>query len=99
MDFKVIWSERARCDLREIVSFIAHDNPSAAAKLGNELIDHTQMLSSFPFIGPKYPKGAAGTERMIVCRNYLIFYTVDETMKQVDVQTVRHGARERPKPR
>ena len=34
MDFKVIWSDAAIEDLREICSYISRDNPDAALRMG-----------------------------------------------------------------
>jgi plasmid stabilization system protein ParE len=73
MDFKVIWSDEAITDLRDICSYIARDNPEAALRMGNGILDHVQILAQFPFIGPAYPRGAQGPLREIVFRAYRIF--------------------------
>jgi plasmid stabilization system protein ParE len=73
MDFKVIWSDAAITDLRDICAYIARDNPEAALRMGNGLLDHVQILARFPFIGPTYPRGARGPLREIVFRSYRIF--------------------------
>jgi toxin ParE1/3/4 len=97
MDFKVIWSDEAIADLREICSYIARDNPEAALRMGSGILDHVQILARFPFIGPAYPRGAQGPLRQIVFRSYRIFYDVSEELRRVDILHVRHGAREEPK--
>jgi len=38
MDFKVLITDSALADLREIVEFIAQDDAQAAARLGEKLI-------------------------------------------------------------
>ena len=60
MDFKVIWSDEAIADLREICSYIAQHNPEAALRMGNGILDHVRILARFPFIG-------AGQQRVLSC--------------------------------
>lgn len=97
MDFKIIWTNPALADLQDIVAFIARDNAIAAERVGNIIIDHIEMLRSFPFIGPPYPRKSNGDRREIVCDNYRIFYRVRESRKLVEILTVWHGARGTPK--
>lgn len=97
MDFKVIWSDEAIADLREICSYIARDNPEAALRMGQGILDHVRILVRFPFVGPTYPRGAWGPLRVIVFRSYRIFYDVSEELRRVDILHVWHGAREEPK--
>ncbi len=37
--------------LREIVSYVSTDNPTAAEKLGSELLDQALSFESLPFRG------------------------------------------------
>jgi len=55
MDFKVIWSDTAIEDLKEICDYIAEDDSQAAQRIGDGLLDHVRILASFPFIGPRCP--------------------------------------------
>jgi plasmid stabilization system protein ParE len=96
MDFKVIWSDAAIADLRDICSYIARHDPQAAQRMGRGILDHVRILGSFPLIGPAYPRGAQGSLREIVFRSYRIFYDVSETARTVQVLHVWHGAREEP---
>lgn len=96
MDFKVVWSEPALDDLKSITAHIAQDNRDAAERTGLEIIRHVELLSSFPFLGPVYPRGSGGVVREVVCRPYRIFYRVIETARQVEVLTIWHGARGEP---
>jgi toxin ParE1/3/4 len=97
MDFKVIWSDAAIADLREVCSYIARDDQEAAMRMGHGILDHVQILARFPFIGPTYPRGAQGPLREIVFRSYRIFYDVSDELRRVDILHVWHGAREEPK--
>ena len=96
MDYKIDWTERARADLREIVTVIAADRPSAVAAWGDELFRHVEVLASFPFIGPTVPQPTLAATRRIVYGNYLIFYRVNTETKVVELLTIWHAARGRP---
>jgi toxin ParE1/3/4 len=97
MEFKVIWSDEAITDLHEVCAYIAQDNPEAALRTGRGILDHVQILTRFPFIGPAYPRRAQGPLRQIVFRSYRIFYDVSEDLRRVDILHVWHGAREEPR--
>jgi toxin ParE1/3/4 len=96
MDYKVIWSDAAIADLHEICAYIARDDPQAALRMGRGILAHVRILSSFPLIGPTYPRGARGPLREIVYRSYRIFYDVSDTSHSVEILHVWHGAREEP---
>lgn len=93
MDFKIVWTDPALDDLQKIVSYIARDNPEASRDIGEEILRHVELLGSFPWIGPPYPRGSSGSTREIVCGKYRIFYRIKESPKQVEVLTIWHGAR------
>lgn len=96
MDFKVVWTDSAIGDLKEICEHIALDNRSAAEKVGRGILDHVRILETFAFIGPAYPRRSSGTIREIVYRNYRIFYEINEKQKRVHVLPIWHGARGEP---
>ncbi|MGA2177084.1 MAG: type II toxin-antitoxin system RelE/ParE family toxin [Verrucomicrobiota bacterium] len=96
MEVKIVWTEPALGDLEEIVTYISRDNPPAGARIGASIVEHVEILSSFPYIGPTYPRGASGRTREIVCGNYRIFYRVNESSKTAEILTVWHGARGEP---
>jgi len=50
MAFKIIWSRQARDDLRDIVTFIAEDNPTIAESFGFRLMAKVDLLAQFPEI-------------------------------------------------
>lgn len=97
METKVIWSEAATQDLRDICTYIAKESPQAAERVGNAILDHVDLLASFPLIGPTYPRGSRGLLREIVNPPYRIFYEVSEDGKIVKLLHVRHGSREQPR--
>ncbi len=96
MDFKVIWTDSAISDLKQICTFVSRDNPSASRKVGRGIMDHVSILETFPFIGPAYPRRSSGTIREIVFGSYRIFYEVMSESKVVNVLRVWHSARGEP---
>lgn len=96
MGFKVIWSDAAAAELEDICFYISQDDPEAALRVARGIVAHTDLLASFPFIGPVYPRGSKGTLRLIVHRSYRILYDVNESREGVEILHIRHGAREEP---
>jgi toxin ParE1/3/4 len=96
MDFKIIWSDAAVGDLADICFYIAQDDPEAASLVARGILDHVDILATFPSIGPTYPRSARGTLRLIVFRHYRIFYDVNEDRESVEILHVWHVARDEP---
>jgi addiction module RelE/StbE family toxin len=96
MDYKIVWTEPALADLRAVVERIARDNPSAAGRVGEEIIAHVELLATFPHIGPHYPRGSKTGDREILCRGYRIFYRIFEEQQTVEILIIWHGSRQEP---
>ena len=94
MGCKIIFSPQAIADLEEVVRFIAKDDPAAAVRIGNALIDRVEILENFPLLGTPYPK-CPGV-RKLVSRPYLIFYRIRERGNFVDILRYWHGAQREP---
>jgi toxin ParE1/3/4 len=98
MRFRVSQRRQARQDILELVTYIAADNPKAAAALYDayERILAT-TLASTPDVGRPYASSDSRLQgvRAIAIgrfRNYLIFYR--RTRDEVEVLRVLHGARD-----
>jgi plasmid stabilization system protein ParE len=48
MDFKVLIADGAIAELKQIVEFVAEDNPEAAIRLGEKLLGHALSLAKLP---------------------------------------------------
>jgi len=83
--YAVILSDAAQIDLDSIVQYIAVHNPTAAEKLGLELIDIAMSLQTFPYRGSRV--------RKLVHSNYVIIYRIREPNRIVEVLGFTHGAR------
>jgi toxin ParE1/3/4 len=98
MKFRVRQRARARQDILELVSYVAADNPKAAAALYDayERILAT-TLATTPDIGHSYISRHTRLKGVRAIpigrfRNYLIFYR--RVGEEVEVLRVLHGARD-----
>lgn len=96
MEFKIVWTDRALDELREVCRYISNGSESAAERVGDDILRHVEILRDFPFIGPPFPRGESGRVREILCRGYRIFYRVNEGQSIVEILTIWHSAREPP---
>jgi addiction module RelE/StbE family toxin len=94
MGGKIIFSPQAVADLEAAVKFIAEENPEAAVRVGDALIDRVAILENFPLLGSVYPKRPG--VRKLVSRPYLIFYRFREKENVVDILRYWHGAQREP---
>jgi addiction module RelE/StbE family toxin len=94
MGCKIIFSPQAIADLEAAVRFIARENPEAAARIGNALVDRVAILDNFPLLGSLYPKRPG--VRKLVFRPYIIFYRFREHDNSVDILRYWHGAQCEP---
>ncbi len=93
---KIIWSLQAREDLRDIVSFIAADNPAAAQSFGLRLMSKVDVLANFPQLGRVVPDESDEALRELILRPYRIVYQVLADQQMVAIVRIWHGARGEP---
>jgi plasmid stabilization system protein ParE len=56
MDYEVIWTDEALCDVEEIAKYIEKDSFFYASSVVTKIIDTTSLLESFPFAGRIIPE-------------------------------------------
>jgi addiction module RelE/StbE family toxin len=88
---KVRYERGALADLDEIFSYVAQNNPAAAARLVARFEDAARRIAEMPHIGEATRKSRF---RRWIVGNYLIVYEVGT--EDVVIHYVRHGARRRP---
>jgi toxin ParE1/3/4 len=81
----------ARADLREIYSYIASDNPTAAARVLERFYSTFLLLAKEPLIGEVREDLGDGL-RGFVSGNYLIVYR--PSGRQIQIARVIHAARD-----
>lgn len=93
MAFRVIWSEAALGDLREIVRYIARDNVDAAGRMGRLILGKVDALARFPRTGRMVPEYRRDNLREIIVAPYRVVFQIDDANGVLNVVRVRHGAR------
>jgi toxin ParE1/3/4 len=86
----------AREDIANIYHYIAFDNPTAALKVTDEIMDKIDTLAEYPERCPIVPDGELAQQgyRMLIIKNHIAFYKVFES--EVLVYRVLHGKRDYP---
>ncbi len=95
MDFKILFSDEALNDLDEIVESIAGDNPDAASRVAQSIIDHVKVLQYFPRVGTIIPRRRA--TRRLVHTPYIVYYRIHENRRVVEILHFWHGSRRQTK--
>ena len=96
MGHQVIWTDEAIADLRQLVGFIAQDNPAAAVKLGEELIRKSMLLAAHPRLGRRLRETKRDTLREIIISPYRLIYEIEDSTQTVRMRVLWHGARREP---
>lgn len=87
---KLVWTEPARQDLREIFTYIAEENPHAARRLLDEIKERAVLLQDNPQIGRA--GRVDGTRELVVAgTQYILPYRLKE--QQIQILAVFHCAR------
>jgi toxin ParE1/3/4 len=93
MDYAIGWAESALEDLKDLVRYIAADNPVAAERFGKAIIRRVEVLATFPRTGRIVPELSDDLLREVIWTPYRIVYEVDDSLLRVSVVRVWHGAR------
>jgi len=96
MAYRIFWTPIAVQDLRDICDFISHDNPVAAQRMGEELIEQAEAMALFPQSGSMVPEKKDLLIRETIVGSYRIIYQVDEVNKVVALARIWHSARGMP---
>lgn len=94
MDYQLLFTKRSLDDLAEIVGWIAQDDPEAASRFGNSLLDHVELLSRFPRMGSTIRKRRR--VRKLLHSPVLVYYRIREDRHLVEILHFRHAARKYP---
>ncbi len=86
----LIWSPTARAHLRHAEAFIAEDNPRAAVKTAERIIDAVERLRDFPASGRP---GKLPHTRELVVAGTPFFHPYRVKGEVIEILGVIHGAR------
>ncbi|GFI28857.1 hypothetical protein IMSAGC013_00239 [Lachnospiraceae bacterium] len=98
MKYKIIRTDKAEEQLREIIFYIADDSGSTdiALKYLNKIENAINRLVDFPMSGsvPKYSVLKKQGYRVLIVEKHLVFYKVNEKDKTVIIYAIVDGRRE-----
>jgi len=94
MGWKIIFAPQSLEQLEQILRFIARDNPDAAIRFGNYLVDRAESLANFPELGTPYRKRP--NVRRLLCKSYFIYYRVRGEEQVIEIMDFWHSARREP---
>lgn len=90
---KIVWTEPARQDLREIFEYIAEENPNAARALLAEIRKRVGSLEDNPELG-RLGRVEGSRELVLTGTQYILPYRVKE--QWIQILAVFHSARKWP---
>jgi toxin ParE1/3/4 len=93
--FKILFTEDSLSDLEAILDYIRADDPEAAARFGDAILNHIELLATFPHIGAPVKRRAR--VRKILHTPVRIYYRIDEEREVVEILHFWHAARQEPK--
>ncbi len=88
---ELTWTAEAERWLRDIYDYIAHDNPSAAARTIETIYLKTEILRTFPESGYRYWQKPDRHIRILLHGHYRIAYLIKNS-DAIDIIGVFHGA-------
>ena len=85
------FTPRARDDLREIMDYIAKDNPVGADRMGRAIFDACALIAARPYLGIRNARARELRSRLVTRYPYRIHYFVEDA--DVWIVHIRHSAR------
>jgi toxin ParE1/3/4 len=86
---KIIWSPTARTKTKEILEYVAEDNPDAALTLIDQFEAKVEKLKENPELGRVLPELKNDKIReLVVHKNYGVIYEINPDI--IEILTIRH---------
>lgn len=96
--YRVDVSEPAESDIRDIIRYISAQlsAPMAATKMMDALEEAIAGLADMPQKCPPVTdeRLASAGYRKLILNNYIVFFTIDEKLKVVDVERILYARRD-----
>ena len=93
--YKVKFLPSFEIDLIEAEDYLFEHSPPAVDKLTDAISEQILNVTEHPYMYPVYP-GFEDLHYMVLPYQYLLFYTVDEGCKFVEVYRILRGMRDIP---
>lgn len=89
---EIVWSQRARSDLRDIYDYISKDSEVYAFNVVSRIVNVVENIPSFPFLGRSVPEFDIENLRERLSGNYPIVYRIGNSQK-IEIFTIHHSSR------
>jgi toxin ParE1/3/4 len=96
MAHRISWTQTAREDLKSIVRYISAEDPEAARRLAESILDQIEYLADFPMSGRVVPEKDQETVRETLLPPYRIIYVFEAGKEVLFVNRIWHSARGEP---
>ena len=98
MEYKVLFSDAARVDIKDIYEYIADVllSQEAATNTTRGILASTRALSFMPKKNPVYRNEPWKSHdvRFTIFKSYMVFYKVDDTELAVTILRIMYGGRD-----
>ena len=95
MGWTVAYAPQALEGLEQLVRFIAEDDPQAAIRFGDYLVDRAESLADLPELGTPYRKRT--NVRRLLCKSYYVYYRLQRKDQVIEIMDFWHSARRDPR--
>jgi plasmid stabilization system protein ParE len=92
--YKTFFTEDALVDLEDLLDYIRSDQPSAAERFGTALLNHVDLLQSFPRLGEPVLKRPG--VRKLLHSPVRVYYRLHEDRELVEILHFWHVSRRSP---
>ncbi len=96
MAYRLSWSPTARLDLRELLAYIAENDPRAARSFAHSVFQAIEHLPQFPESGRVVPEFNEPTLREVIRRPCRIVYRIQREQQTIEIVRVWHARRGTP---
>lgn len=93
MAFQIVWSQTSVEDLKGIVQYIALDDPDAAAKLADHIVQRIETASELPFSNRAVPEKDDQSIREAILKPYRLIYQIDADRCVIHILRIWHASR------
>ena len=76
----IIFKQDAQGEIKQIKEYISRDSVYYANKTANEIVDKTEYLTMFPYMGRKIPEYNMENLRELIYKSYRILYKVNSNI-------------------
>lgn len=94
---KIIWTNKAVTNLKDIKEYIAHDSVYYAKVFSSKIITYIKKLVHLPRLGRVVPELGREDIRELVYQSYRIIYRVNTDSNNITILLIIHGARDSSK--